>query len=147
MEGAKLGQNGLKMSSNYLHEHPKWSGISFGIQQDIAGKAGYGRIRQDTAGYGRIRQDMAGYGRIRQHSAGYTCYRNAVVLGKPYCMMGWPAEYSSAVALDLFYKKKRTTTLANVESLGGIHGTKNLAAAKWYFAFDTHKLNDAGGGG
>ena len=45
-----------------------------GIRQDMAGKAGYGsirQIRQDTAGYGRIRQDTAAYGSIRQDTAGY----------------------------------------------------------------------------
>ena len=30
VEGAKLGQNGLKVGSKHLFEHPKWSGITFG---------------------------------------------------------------------------------------------------------------------
>ena len=30
VEGAKIGQNGLKMGSKHLFEHPKWSGITFG---------------------------------------------------------------------------------------------------------------------
>ena len=29
-EGAKLGQNGLKMGSKHLFEHPQWSRITFG---------------------------------------------------------------------------------------------------------------------
>ena len=30
VEGAKIGQNGLKMGSKHLFEHPKWSAITFG---------------------------------------------------------------------------------------------------------------------
>ena len=30
VKGAKIGQNGLKMGSKHLFEHPKWSAITFG---------------------------------------------------------------------------------------------------------------------
>ena len=30
VEGAKIGQNGLKTGQRHLFEHPKWSGITFG---------------------------------------------------------------------------------------------------------------------